>query len=174
MDKLTQTLLGGVALGAFAAAPALAEQKQPVSHFTALHGGRVVNKTKMHNHGATHVTYTLGVYSYIPFTSAYHQKVHVEATYYLYSNSSVCHPNRKHFRVDQKKTAYGKTSVGTETYSLGCPSGPTTIYGMDYKITDPNAKGQTDHAEATYYAKFTNDGTKYKAKLNLDVSITID
>lgn len=174
MNKLTKTLLGGVALAALTTAPAMAQQKHPGFHYMALHGGRVVNKTKMPNRGATHITYTFGIYTYASFSQAYRQKVHLQSTFYLNSNSSICNPNRRHFRVDQKKTEYGRTSLGKETYSFGCPSGPTTIYGMDYKITDPDAEGHTDHAEATYKARFTNSGTKYKGTLNLDVSIQID
>lgn len=173
MNSLTQTLLAGAALCALGAAPAIAQQNHPRFHFTALHGGRVVNKTKMYNQDATYVTYTFGVYTSVSFSRGYGHRVHLAGTFYVWSSSSICHLNRTKFRVDHKKTEYGKASVGTETYSFGCPSGPTSLNGMNYKITDPNAEGHTDHAAITYKTTFVDNGTKYKAKINLDVSIDI-
>jgi hypothetical protein len=77
------------------------------------------------------------------------------------------------FKVHPKKNEYGWACVGTETYSFGCPSGPSTIYGIDYKITDPNAEGHTDHTVGTFKRTFKNSGTKYKGTLNIDMSIEI-
>lgn len=77
------------------------------------------------------------------------------------------------FKVHPKKNEYGWACVGTETYSFGCPSGPSTIYGIDYKITDPNAEGHTDHTVDTFKRTFKNSGTKYKGTLNIDMSIEI-
>jgi hypothetical protein len=174
MNRLAKSLLGGVAFGALVGTPAFALQQASGPHIKALHGGRVVNKTKMPNRGATHLTYTFGIYSYISFAQAYRQKVHVQGTFYVFSTGSVCDTDRKHFKIKQKKTEYGRASVGTETYSFGCPSGPTTIYGMDYKITDSNAQGKTDHAVGTLKTRFTRSGTKYIGNLNLDVSLAIE
>lgn len=74
MNSITKTLLGGAALCALATAPATAEDTSafPV---TAVHAGHVVNKTRVHTPGRTHLTYTFGVYTYVLFAEAYRKKI---------------------------------------------------------------------------------------------------
>ena len=62
MKNLNKTLLGGAALAAIAVAPAVAGN-HPAFSFTALHGGRVVNKTKIHIQGSQHLAYTFSAYA---------------------------------------------------------------------------------------------------------------
>lgn len=85
MKKLTKILLGGAALCALSAVPVVAGNA-PKFHFIALHAGRVVNKTKMHNRGVTHVTYTYGVSTYVP-ASDLHKRVTLVDTFYRWSTS---------------------------------------------------------------------------------------
>jgi len=164
MNQLTKTLLAGAALCALATVPAIAQNALPF-HITALHGGRVVNKTKMPNHGATHVTYTFGVYTYVSFSDYYGKKVRF-APYGGCGWSKV--------KVSPKKTEYAKLGTYSETYSTGCAYGPTIYSGVTYKLTNPNSEGHTDHYVATWTFKSNNGGTKYKGKMNVDVSLFIE
>lgn len=174
MNNLTKALLGSVGLSVLAAVPATAHPKHPAMHLTALHEGKAVNKTRLHNQGATHVTYTFGVYSYIPFAEYYRHKLPLRGSFYKWNNSgTLCSMPDQKIRVDPKKTTYGRASIITETYSIGCPSGPTTFYGVAYKITDPNAEGQTDEVHVILKGKFHNGSKKYRGTLNLDLNLTI-
>jgi hypothetical protein len=48
------------------------------------------------------------------------------------------------------------------------------FYGNTYKLTNPEGEGKTDTFVSTLIGKFENNGVKYKGKLNMDVSVTID
>lgn len=172
MNNLTKTLLGSVALAALGAAPAMAEQKHPAFSFTAVHAGRVVNKTKLHNRGAVHLTYTFSVYGTADVELD--KKVLVGSFYKWNSNSTVCSTPKMKLKLDPKKTVYGKISVATQTYSLGCPSGPTVYYGVAYKLTNPDGIGETDHFKSSLIGKFKNAHGKYKGTLNSIYSLTLE
>ena len=143
MNAITQVLLAGAAFGALATAPALAAGA-PHSNFTALHAGRVVNKTRIHNPARTHLTYTFSAYTTIPASDLY-KTVHVGIAYKFNSYSTVCSNPRQKIKVFPKKTKYGRAGTYTETYSYGCASGPTVFYGPTYKLTDPAGEGRSDY-----------------------------
>jgi hypothetical protein len=171
MNKLTQTLLTGAALCALGAAPAMAQPKHPAMHVTALYAGHAVNKTKFHYPGRQQLTYTYGIYSTRQLVLD--KKVPLGAFYKWNSSNTLCSNPKQKVKFDSKKTQYGKLSVATETYSYGCPSGPTVFYGADYKLTDPAGFGNTDHFVVHDLGWFKNNGNKYKGTLNTDFSLTI-
>jgi len=173
MNNLTKALLGSAAITAFATAPAMAARPHPAFSMTALHAGKFVNKTKMHNPKAGHITYTFSVYSDISFAQFYQNKQLLGTFYKWNSYSTVCSNPKSHIRVDPKKTTYGRASVGTETYSQGCPSGPTKYYGAFYKITDPDAAGHTDFVHSSITGKFKNSNGTYKGTLNTNYTLAI-
>jgi hypothetical protein len=162
MNTLTKTLLAGSAFCALATVPALAD-KASAFHFVAQNGGRVVNKTALPHHSGSHVTYTFGVYSSIP-SSDLHQTVRVANTV-----QRVCNVSSLKTKVDPKKTAYAKVGTFIETYSTGC-----ALVGATYKLTNPDAKGNTDNFVFTVSGKFQQSGQKYKGVLNMDVSVSIE
>ncbi len=172
VDGLTKALLGGVALSVLTNASAIAEHKHPAFNVTALHAGRTVNKTKLHNQGATHLTYTFGVYSTLH--AVLDQKVPVNVFYKWNSSGNLCTSPPEKEKFNPKKTLYGKLSRATETYSEGCSSGPTTFYGVDYKLTDPNGFGHTDYLNIVLIGRYKNGGTTYKGTLNLDVTAFLE
>ncbi len=169
MNKLARTLLGGVSIYALASVPAVAEIPSAF-HVTALHGGRVVNKTKLHNRGATHITYTYGVYTYVS-SAQLNKTVKLYGTFYKFEEHICSTPVKA---KAPKKSEYAKIGIATETYSLGCPSGPTVFYGNTYELKDPNAKGHTDHFVSTQVYQFRSGGTKYRETVNLDVDVSIN
>ena len=174
MNAITKTLLSSVALCALAAVPAAAGS-HPAFSFTALHGGHAVNKTKLHNHGATHITYTFGVYSYISFSSAFGKKVPLAGSFYKWNSySTFCSSPKQKIKVIPKKTEYAKIGITTQTYSLGCPSGPTVFYGVTYKIYNPDAEGHTDHFVVEDRGRFKNANGKYRGLLNMDYTVFIE
>lgn len=169
MNKLTTTLLGGVAMCALAAAPAMAA-KHYAMHVTALHAGHQVNKSKMHAPGATHVTYTFGAYSYLSASSA--PKTHILSTYYKWNNSgTLCSAPKMKIKAP-KKSVYAKIGTASETYSFGCPSGQTVFLG-DTWTNKTGVSGNVDTFVSTLYGKFHNGSLKYKGTLNLDVTVFI-
>lgn len=174
MNNLTKTLLGGVALTALATAPALAGPKHPAMHVTALHAGKQVNKSHSLVPGATHVTYTFGVYSSASASSV-HQNVF--GTYYKWNSApngyyTLC-SNPKQKVKTPKKTVFGATNADTETYSFGCPSGQTVFHGDEW-TNKTGASGDTDTWRSVLKGKFIGpSGGKYKGTLNLDVSLNI-
>lgn len=172
MNKLTQTLLGGVALGALAVTPTVAQKKHPAFALTALHAGRVVHKTNFENHGATHMTYVFGVYTYLP-ASDFHKTVPLVQTFYKWNSySTLCSSPKQKVSV-KKKSKYGIVHAATVTYSEGCPSGPTTFYGDNYKLNDRAGFGQADVFVSTLKGKFKNDNGTYKGKLPMYVEVDI-
>jgi hypothetical protein len=176
MNKLTQTLLTGTALCALVAAPVMAQPTHPAMRVTALHAGHVVNKTTFHSPGRQHVTYTFGGYTSIQ--AVLDKKVPVPGSFYKWNSTvsgsyTLCSTPKEKVKFDPKKTLYGKLSVATETYSFGCPSGPATFYGADYKLTTAGGFGQTDHFVISEIGWFQANGNKYKGTLNLDLSATI-
>jgi hypothetical protein len=172
MNDLTKTLLGGVALCALAAVPAVAEN-HPAFNFTALHAGNVVNKTTIRNHGATHLTYTFSASTSIP-ASDLHKTVILTTTFYKFNSySTICSSPKQKIRVDPKRTQYAKIGTVAVTYSEGCASGPTTFYGDTYKLTNPDGEGQIDHFVSSLIGRFKNSRGKYKGTLNLDFSVYI-
>ncbi len=175
MNKLTRTLLGGTALCALAA-PAFAAAA-PKMHVRALHAGHVVNKTKVHNQTAQHITYTFSVYTSVP-ASDFHKMVPLVSTFYKWNSttdSSIydCGGNPRMKIKAPKKSLYGKIKTGTESYSFGCSSDPMVFYGDNYKLTDASGEGKTDAFVSTLYAWFKNSRGRYKGTLNLDVSVAI-
>lgn len=178
MDRLTKTLLGGAALSALIAAPAVAGHA-PNFHVQALHAGKRVNKTKMHSQTTGHVTYTISAYTSVP-ASDLRQSVPLTVTFYKWNaysgyscSNSDLQPAKDKLKV-QKKSMYGKVRAATETYSFHCVYGPTAFYGDAYELKDTSGFGQTDHFRSTLYGKFrTSDRRKYKGTLNLNVSVTI-
>jgi len=172
MNNLTKTLLGGVALAALTTAPAMAgHHRHPAFHVTALHAGKAVNKTKIHNQGATHITYTFGVYTYQPANAA--KNTHLAGTYYKWnSNSSTCTYPKMKINAP-KKSVYAKIGTATETYSIGCSGGPVSYLG-DTWTNKTGVAGNTDTFVSTLTGKFMNGSTKYKGTLNLDVSVGIE
>lgn len=153
--------------------PAIAQNEAPhFFHFTTLHGGRIVNKTKLHNHGATHITYTVGVYTYV--SASNYRKTQILPGTFAMEEYEPC--NVSYLKMTApKKAEYGKVGIVTETYTGICGEGvKTVLYGNSYKLTDPNAQGKTDHFVSSIFGKFENNGTKYKGRLNLDVQVSID
>ena len=172
MNNLTKTLLGGVALCALATAPALAGNA-PKFHVTALHAGRVVNKTGARRHcwpTASCLTYTLNVSTAVP-ASDFHKAVPLAATFYKWNTISGCSDPKEKLKVP-KKSLYGKVHGATETYSFGCPSGLTVFYGDSYKLTDKSGFGQTDTFVSVLKSEW-EQSVKYKGTLYLDVSVAI-
>lgn len=171
MNKLAKTLLGGVALSALATVPAVAED-HPALHYSALHGGRVVNKTKLQNNQCGRDCYTFTIYTSVP-ASDLHKTVPLVGTYYKWnSNSTFCSNPRQKLKAP-KKSIYAKVRAATLTYSEGCPSGPLTFYGETYKLTDPSGEGKTDTFSADLIGRFKSDHGTYKGTLHFVVEVAI-
>jgi hypothetical protein len=168
VNKLTKTLLSGAAISVLTAVPVVASNA-PILHLMALHGGRVVNKTKMPNRGATHVTYTFAYYSSQSANAP--PKAHLVSTFYAFSSTDICNLSKQRLEVP-KKSIYAKIGKGTETYSLGCPNGPTTFFG-DTWTNKTGKSGDTDFFVSKRIGKFEKNGTKYKETLNMDVTVFI-
>jgi len=166
MNNLSKTLLGGVALVALTAAPAFAH-KFHGGHVTSMLGhNNVVNKSKMHNQKATHVTYTYGVYTYQSASAP--KKTHLGATFYKWNDSgSLCSAPPMSIKAP-KKSVYAKIGTASQTYSIGCTNGPTTFIG-DTWTNKTGVAGNTDTFTSTLIGKFHNGSSKYKGTLNLDV-----
>ena len=173
MNNLSKTLLGGVAVAALSAAPAMAHKQLHVPHVQALHAGlgHVTNKTKMGNQKATHITYTFGVYSYQPASAA--KNTHLIYTYYKWNSSGTLCSTPKEKIKAPKKSVYAKIGTATETYSEGCASGPTIFTG-DTWSNKSGKSGETDTFVSTLTGKFKNGGAKYVGTLNLDVNVFIE
>ena len=171
MNDITKTLLAGTAFCALATAPAVAGDA-PHFNITALHAGNLVNKTRLYDPGRQHLTYTFAVSTYIP-ASDLHKTVRLPGGYKWNSNSTVCSSPREKPKVVPKKTEYGKTGIYTETYSLGCASGPTVFYGATYELTNPDGEGKTDYFVSRLIGTFKNSHGKYKGTMNIDVTVNI-
>jgi hypothetical protein len=171
MNSLAKTLLGGAALCALATAPSIAGNASAFN-ISVLHPGNAVNKTKMPNHDATHLTYTFSVSTSIP-ASDLHKTVTLGPFFKFNSYSTVCSSPKEKIKFDPKKTQYAKLGVATETYSLGCASGPTVFYGVTYRLTNPAGEGQIDHFVSSLIGKFRNSHGKYKGTLNMDFTVNI-
>jgi hypothetical protein len=156
MNNLTRTLLCGAALCAFVAVPAIAESAGPFD-VTALHANRVVKKTKM-QHGATHVTSTISVFTYVPGTVGTKAMILFEKFCNTTAPVKVWAP---------KKTFYGKISVSTET-SNGCEFVEGT-----YKVINQPEPNTIDSFPIILMSKFEQNGTKYKGTLNLDYNVLL-
>lgn len=174
MKNLTKALLSSAALCALAPLPAVAGQ-HPGLALSAVHAGHVVNKTKFHNPQRQHVTYTFSAYSTIPMKL--NEKV-LLGTFYRWNSTvsgtyTICSNPKQKVVFPSKKTAYGKLNAATQTYSSGCPSGPTTYYGAAYKLTDSNGFGNVDHFRSSLIGKFNGPGGKYKGSMNIDHNLTI-
>lgn len=169
MNNLTRALLGSVALGALAAAPATARPTHPTMHVTALHAGKVVNKTRMSNPAGGHITYTFHIYSYQSSNAP--PKTHLPQTFYQFNTEGVC-DYREHRMKVPKRSIYAKIGTATETYSFGCSNGPSMFYG-DTWTNRTGKSGDIDVFTSTLISTFKANGTKYKATLNLDVEVFI-
>jgi hypothetical protein len=164
-------LLAGVAVATLATVPAFAKQA-PKFHVLALHAGHAVNKTALHHTPGNTLTYTFGVSSYVP-SADLGTGVNLIYTYYKWNSSySIC-TTPKEKMSGQKKSTYGKIKHNTETYSLGCSSGPTKFYGDNYTLTKTSGFGQVDTFSSLLTGKFKSGGKKYTGKLTLDVSVDI-
>ncbi len=165
-------LLTGAALCSLSLAPALAASA-PHVHVTALHAG-AVKKSAMKQAAPGAVTYTFSVSTSVSTASAYKNKTKLAGTFYKFnSNSSLCTQPKEKVKLMTKKTKYAKLSTGTETYSEGCSSGPTTFYGDIYDLQTKSAAGKTDTFASTLTAHFKNSSGKEKGKLTLDVNVAI-
>jgi hypothetical protein len=170
MHNLTRTLLSGTALAALAAAPSVASNA-PEIHIQALHAGKQVNKTVLHNSVGGHTTYTIGVSTSV-LASDLHKTVPLALTFYKWSSSESCSNPRQKIKAP-KKSLYGKIKTGTESYSLSCPA-PTVFYGDSYKLTDASGEGKTDSFVSILYGWYVKPGgIKYKGTLYSDVSVAI-
>jgi hypothetical protein len=158
MNNLNKALLGGAALCALTAVPGSAESAGPF-HFSALHGGRVVNKTKMPNQGATHLTYTFADYGYVSASTPLNTKINYQ--------ESVC-PAPQKFTLTPKKTKFGKTSLNLEAYST------CEIVTSTYKLVKQPSPGDTDAFELSMSGKFEQNGTKYKETIHFDYDLTFE
>ncbi len=172
MNELTKALLGGVALSAVAASFASAHDA-PKFHLQALHAGKQVNKTALHNQNGTHLTYTFAVYTYVA-SSEIHKTVPLIYTYYRWTYSGCTSGPPVRVRAP-KKSEYGKIGIATETYTGICGPGIKSVfYGNTYKLTNPKGDGKTDGFVATQIFKYRNGSKNYKGTLNLDVKVTIE
>jgi hypothetical protein len=170
MNNLTKALLGSAAMTVLATAPAMAAHSHPAFSVTAMHDGKVVNKTKMHNQKAGHITYTFSVYATIP--SELNQWVPLTSTFYKWNSySTLCSNPKQKVKFDPKKTQYGKLRAATETYSEGCPSGPTTFFGAEYKLLKSTNQ---DQFVVELIGTFKNSNGKYKGQLNIDTNLSIE
>ena len=87
MSTLNKFLLCGAALCALAIPPAVAGQKHPEFHFTAMHGGRVLYKSKFHNrHRCDDSSCTAYVYTSVA-ASSLRKWVRLSSTFYKLNNS---------------------------------------------------------------------------------------
>ena len=174
MNNLTRTLLGGAALSALTAVPSVAQQKHPAFHVTALHQGRIVNKTARYRCYHHHFTSSCIKTAYTSVSpSDLGKSVSLASTFYKFNSSyTLCSAPKTKIKA-HKKSKYGKIKTGTETYSEGCPSGPITFYGDRYKLTDPSGFGQTDHFQSKMSGKFYINGNAYAGSLILRVMVAI-
>jgi hypothetical protein len=173
MRNLTKPLFGGVALCALATAPATAGNV-PAIHVIALHDGRPVTKTILHDPHRIGVTTSIPVFSRI-HASDLHKTVKLTNTYYKYmDNNDICTAAPTRMVLSAKNTAYAKLGTSTETHSFGCPSGPGILYGDTYKLTNPAGVGQTDFFVSRLIGRFTSNGVKYRGDLIMDVNVEID
>lgn len=172
MNKLTRTLLGGAALAALAVAPGVAKNAHAF-HFTALHGGRVVYKSKFHNpHRCDDSSCTAYVYTSVPASDLRKTVRLIDTFYKLNSNSTICNNPTQHLKAP-RKGQYGKVGAATETYSIGCPSGPTTFYGNTYKLTDKAGEGKNDVFVSKLRGEFTTSHGTYKGTLYIEANVAI-
>ena len=161
MNLLTKSLLGGAALCALATAPAIAANLHPAMHVTALHAGKAVNKTVIHNQSRTHLTYTFGVYTYVSASNA-GTAVKLAATYYTWnSNGTLCSSPKEQIKVP-KKTKLAKLGHSTETvFWKAAPRRPDRVH---WRHLQPQCAehGRTDHFTSTLIGKFNNGSAQYK------------
>jgi hypothetical protein len=170
MNSLAKPLLSGVALCALATVPAVASNG-PAFHVQALRRGHVVNKTNMQNQKAQHITYTFGVYTYVSASDLY-KTIPLAGTFYKWCSTSSCFgPEPRQKIKAPKKSKYAKIGTATETYTFSV--GPRVFYGDTYKLKDAAGEGQTDTFVSSLYAWFTDNNSKYKGTLNLEVSVAI-
>jgi hypothetical protein len=155
MYSLTKALLCGAALCALTVVPAVAESGS-LFDITALHAGRTVKKTKM-QHGATHITSTLSVFTYVPGT------VGAKSTVLDQQFCNMTPPIKVKAR---KKSAYGRIPVNTQTYSNGCEHVEAT-----YKVVKQPDPNTTDNFVISIIGKFEGNGTKYRDTLNLAYTV---
>lgn len=180
MNTITQALLGGAALLALATSQGSANNLSPF-HVTALHAGRMVNKTRIHRPGRIDITYTISTSTHVP-ASDLGVTVKLGVTYYKWNSQTVsgaytiCSNPKQKIKLSTKKTAYAKLGTSTETYSYGCTSGPTVFHGDTYDLFNKAGFGQTDHFVSTLIGKFGRkapSAPRYKGTLNLDVNVGI-
>jgi hypothetical protein len=178
VNRLTQTLLTGAALCGLMVAPAIAQPTHPAMRFTALHAGRQVNKTNLH--APYHCKYSCDYYISVYTSKAADAppKSDLYLTYYKWNSApdgyfTLCSNPKQKLNVP-KKSIYAKIDADTETYSLGCPSGPTVFHG-DAWTNKTGVPGNIDTFKSFLIGKFKGPGgEKYKGSINLDVEVTIE
>jgi hypothetical protein len=171
--KIKDFLLAGGSLCTLCAGSAFADTA-PKFHVSAMRPGHAVMKTPMHKSPVGHLTYTFSVYTGVSTASAYHMKTPLPATYYKWNSSySICTAPKIRNRLATKKTKYADLRTGQQSYSLGCPNGPTKFYGDQYNLQTKQAVGKTDTFTSTLTGHFMSGGTAYKGVLTLDVSVAI-
>jgi len=174
MNNLMKALLSGAALSALAIPSAVAQQKHPAFALTAMHAGRVVTKTEPSFHCRGHTSCTYTVYTYISSSDYFHKTAPLVQTYYKWNSySTICSHPKQRVRT-QKKSLYGRAYPDTQTYSIGCPSGPTTFYGDTYRLMDKAGEGKVDFFKSSLSGKFRNSNGQYKARAIFAVSVFID
>ncbi|HEX3944347.1 MAG TPA: hypothetical protein VHW69_09695 [Rhizomicrobium sp.] len=178
MNKLTQTLLTGSALCALGVAPANAQPMHPAMHVTALHAGHVINKTTLPRAGDCNIHrdtcyYTASIYTSKPADA---RKSDLYGTYYRWDGTvsgmnTLCSHLRQHIKVP-RRSVYAKIDKGTETYSYGCPSGPTVFYG-DRWTNITGVPGDVDTFRSSLIAHWKHGYRKFKGTFYFDVNVSI-
>lgn len=174
MHKLTTALLGGAALSILGIAPGVAGNP-PGPHVQALHEGRLVRKGggwhRCHPHVSCY-TYTLGVSSSVP-ASGFRKKVKLVNTFFKWCSNGTCFTEPKQWVKVPRKSEYGKVNAASVTTRTSGGERTFVYYGDAYKLTDKSGLGKTDTFVSSLKAEWERAGFKYKAMLNLDVSVTI-
>lgn len=170
MNNVTKTLLAGAAIGALATAPAMAGNA-PHFSVTAAHVGNQVIKSTIRTPSRQALTYNIYISSSV--SGSVGTSTNLFQTYYKWnSNLSICTvPFMK--LVGPKRTTYGKINHNTETYSLGCASGPTVFHGDNYTLKKASGDGQTDTFLSDLKGKFNNGSVKYKGNLFIHGTVHI-
>jgi hypothetical protein len=166
MNNIIQTLLGGTALCALATAPAMAGDI-PDFHVFELHPGhaKLVSKTGMHTGAREHISSTISISTSIPAELGKTEKL-------PFTLATYCGSKLGKFKVTKKAT-YGHVGVFTSTVSTGCIGGQEVYFGNTYKLTKPDGEGKTDTFSDSLTDKFTYNGVKYNALINLNVQLSI-
>src|SRR5579862_6798773 len=171
MNAITQSLLAGAALGALITAPVMAVPAHPAMIITALHMGKQANKTNVRSPCTTSTHYKCD-YTYSVYTTqsaSAPRKTHLYATFYKWNSApngawTLCSNPKQRLKVP-KRSKYARIDGGTETYSYGCPSGPTTFYG-DLWTNKTGVAGNVDTFVSSLKGKVKGPYQTYKVSLD--------